>query len=225
MKKVITFLVLLFLIGSMFAQAPVKRNANSQTFPTNKKVTSPRLQKTTRSGYVNGHMAVDLGLSVRWADCNIGANCKEDDGRFFAYGRPDGKIGDGANSFANICKTEHDMASKNWGGSWRLPTKKEMQELLAKCSWKMTSINGIKGYIVKASNGNSIFLPLSGYSSPNGERYDYGKVGAYWIGELVTETWAYGAGYPLFLDPERKQKPSLGIMDPNNGCSVRAVTE
>ena len=35
---------------------------------------------------INGHEAVDLGLSVKWAACNIGASNPEEYGDYFAFG-------------------------------------------------------------------------------------------------------------------------------------------
>ena len=39
-----------------------------------------------------GHVhAVDLGLSVKWACCNIGANAPEEYGGYYAWGDPEEK--------------------------------------------------------------------------------------------------------------------------------------
>lgn len=39
----------------------------------------------------NGHEYVDLGLSVKWATCNIGANSPEESGDYFAWGEVEPK--------------------------------------------------------------------------------------------------------------------------------------
>ena len=123
-------------------------------------------QSTTSSSSVsqvnkiNGHEYVDLGLSVKWATCNFGATSSEEYGTYMTYDKA-------------------LEACKYWGGSWRLPTKNEMQELVDFCSWTWTTQNGVEGYKVTGPNGNSIFLPAAGGrfgSSINGA----GSHGFYW---------------------------------------------
>ncbi len=72
----------------------------------------------------------------------------------------------GFDSFSDgktILESEDDAASVNLGDKWRMPTKEEMNELLEKCTWEWATINDVHGYTVKGPNGNSIFLPASGY--------------------------------------------------------------
>lgn len=94
----------------------------------------------------NGHEYVDLGLSVMWATCNIGAEKPQDYGDYFAWGETETKdyfswdnykfTTDGGNTFAKytgsdfseLCR-EDDAASVNWGGSWHTPTLEEFIEL------------------------------------------------------------------------------------------------
>lgn len=56
-----------------------------------------------------------------------------------------------------------DVARRNFGSHWRMPTKEEFAELINECTWKATQKNGVSGYLVTSGNGNSIFLPNSGY--------------------------------------------------------------
>ncbi|MCQ2288333.1 MAG: Ig-like domain-containing protein [Muribaculaceae bacterium] len=86
---------------------------------------------------------------------------------------------------------EDDAATANWGAGWRMPTKKEQDDLRnsAYCTWTWkTNYNGsvVNGYEVKSkSNGNSIFLPAAGYrfgTSLSGE----GSYGLYWSSSLST---------------------------------------
>ena len=126
---------------------------------------------------INGHEAVDLGLSVKWATCNIGASNPEEYGDYFAFGETESKneyteenymlygiphrkayIGIGK----IISGTEYDVARKQWGDEWRMPTEEELYELLSYCSWQLITINGVNGYEVVGPNGNSIFLPAAG---------------------------------------------------------------
>lgn len=127
--------------------------------------------------------AVDLGLSVKWACCNVGASTPEDYGDYFAWGETSPKSaynwdtyqhwvdynGDGWWDYgestinSDISGTQYDAARANWGGSWRMPTLAEMKELVDKCDWVWTSVNGINGRRVTGPNGNSIFISAAGY--------------------------------------------------------------
>ena len=88
----------------------------------------------------NNVKAVDLGLSVKWATCNVGASSASEYGNYYTW----------------------DKACAGWSGSWRVPTKAEFQELIDKCTWTWTSQGGHNGYKVTGKNGNSIFLPAAG---------------------------------------------------------------
>ena len=147
------------------------------------------------SVFVNACEVVDLGLSVKWASCNLGATRPEEYGDYFAWGEiqpkseyspSNYKWSDGINSYTGHVSSltkynsdstygtvdnktcldlSDDAASVYWGGSWRLPLYLEWDELMAKCSWEWTMINGVNGYKVTGRNGNSIFLPAAGYRS------------------------------------------------------------
>ncbi len=141
----------------------------------------------TTGNAINGHGYVDLGLSVKWAACNVGASSPEDYGNYYAWGETEAK------SEYNLVnsKTEgkvigdisgnplYDAARANWGGTWRMPTKAEFDELLNKCKWEWTTQGGKKGYRVIGPNGNSIFLPAAGRRSDSS--LDYAGInGFYW---------------------------------------------
>ena len=120
---------------------------------------------------INDHEFVDLGLSVKWATCNVGANTPEGFGDFYAWGEVNTKWeytkGNSETwdiEVGNISgKKTHDVASLNLGGGWRIPTEYEARELIDKCTWISTTMNGVKGSKVIGPNGNSIFLPAAGY--------------------------------------------------------------
>ena len=58
---------------------------------------------------------------------------------------------------------EDDAAYVNWGDEWRMPTKEQLDELLKECTWTIMTIGDVTGYDVEGSNGNSIFLPVTGW--------------------------------------------------------------
>ncbi len=119
---------------------------------------------------------VDLGLSVKWATCNLGANNATDYGNYYAWGETSPKDlylesnyayynslnGTITNIGSDIAGTEYDAATVNLGKDWRLPSKDEMQELINKCKWEKIVLNGVMGYYITGENGNTIFLPAGG---------------------------------------------------------------
>lgn len=96
---------------------------------------------------------VDLGLSVEWADCNLGATKCTEFGNYYFWGK------EHINS--DISGTSLDYAKKETG-VWRMPTLKEYQELINNCRIVSTSIDNVRGKKITGKNGNSIFLPASG---------------------------------------------------------------
>ena len=161
-------------------------------------------------GKVNGYAYVDLGLSVKWATMNVGATSPEDYGDYFAWGETEPKEEynwstykwcDG--DFSDLTKycslsefgivdnktklePEDDAATVNWGGAWRMPTKEEQVELITECNWTLDTMNGVDGYTVTGPNGNSIFLPISGYFSDTNVE-DIGYNGTYWSSEQKSD--------------------------------------
>ena len=151
------------------------------------------------TGTSNGHDWVDLGLpsGLKWATCNIGASSPEGYGDYFAWGETSTKETYTENnsltyeldisqlqsqgyidSEGNLT-SQYDAATANWGGSWRMPTKAEQEELLNNCTWTRTTQNGVNGYKVTGPSGASIFLPAAGerYGS---SLYRAGSYGYYW---------------------------------------------
>ena len=164
------------------------------------------------TGAINGHEWVDLGLSVKWATCNVGASSPSDYGNYYAWGETRTKSkyteGDTSIRIVNIGDisgdSRYDAACVNWGGTWRLPTEAEVQELIDKCTWTWTSQGGHNGYRVTGPNGNSIFLPAAGYRGGT-SLYSAGDSGFYWS-SIPYESYArracylsfYGSGHLLY---------------------------
>lgn len=133
----------------------------------------------------NIHEWVDLGLSVKWATCNVGANSPEECGDYYAWGETEKNRYTEENSstldvqISDISgNANYDAAQSQWGESWRMPTKAEFEELKNKCLWIWTTQNGVKGYKIKGLNANSIFLPITG--ARYGKLVDADDIGCYW---------------------------------------------
>ena len=166
----------------------------------------------------NGHEFVDLGLSVKWATCNVGASSPEEYGSYFAWGETCPKIdyswenlkycidiadiycdkednfskynknADGIRDNKSLLDLDDDAAHINWGGSWRMPSNAEFNELINDCFWAWTSMNGKKGYqITSESNGNSIFLPAAGMFIRTSVEKE-GTQGNYWSKSLKKDS-------------------------------------
>lgn len=164
-------------------------------------------------GLENGYEYVDLGLSVKWATCNVGATKPEDYGDYFAWGETQPKstynwstykwCNGSYNTLTKYCTNSDygtydgkstleladDAARAKWGGSWRMPTKEEQDELCDNCTWEWTTQNGVKGYKVtskkKGYTKNSIFLPAAGYRDGS-SLSSVGSDGYYWSSSLST---------------------------------------
>ena len=147
-----------------------------------------RQEAAQTRGTINGHDYVDLGLSVKWATCNVGASTPGDYGNYYAWGETTTKsIYTKENSatygkqMSNIAgNPTYDAARKKWGSPWRLPTNAEFRELIDNCTWEWTTRNGHNGYkVTSKKNGNSIFLPATGWRVGT-ESNNQGSDGFYW---------------------------------------------
>ena len=178
-------------------------------------------------GEINGHEYVDLGLSVKWATCNVGANKPEDYGNYYAWGETSTKSSYTENNSKTYGKqmndikgnSQYDAARANWGGTWRLPTRAELEELKNKCTWTWTAQNGVKGYKVTGPNGKSIFLPAAGnrhWSSLNGA----GDSGYYWS-STPRESYSDLAYHLRFLGGHQPVESSSRFF----GFTVRPISE
>ena len=166
--------------------------------------------KSITNIFVNGkqyfpeHEYVDLGLSVKWATCNIGAANPEEVGGLFAWGETETKsdysystykfsVNGSKGSYTKysnndnktVLELEDDVAHVKWGGNWRMPTWEEMDELRKECTWTWTEVNGIDGFRVTSKKAGyedrSIFLPVNKYSDAAALAEGmYPSYGAYW---------------------------------------------
>lgn len=118
----------------------------------------------------NGHQWVDLGLSVKWATCNVGAEKPEEIGDYYGWGKRRKYSWIHFLFFSGYIRHDitgkrfHDVARNCWGSPWRIPTKAEWEELSSHCTftWKMHGkVGGFK--VTSRINGNSIFLPCGGW--------------------------------------------------------------
>lgn len=100
---------------------------------------------------------VDLGLSVQWATCNVGASLPEEGGDKYRWGSTDTDTYVGTDTYLPL---SYDAAHIAMGEGFRTPTRQEMYELCERCKWQPAKRNGIEGFKVTGPNGNYIFIPL-----------------------------------------------------------------
>ena len=110
-----------------------------------------------------------------------------------------------------------DTATNLWGNNWRMPTKAELDDLLANCDVAWTTVNGVNGRKFTGKGdfaSNSVFLPAAGYCFHD-DFYGQG-LGNYWSS---TPSGSSNAYYLYFYSGLRL----VCSYSRNNGYSVRAV--
>ena len=220
---------------------PAQQQPSKPAKPVNQPAKPTPIPTPTRptTGTLNGYDWVDLGLSVKWATQNVGASSPSDYGGYYAWGETRNKdnydwetcfdcLDDEGKSWGtykiggktSISPTSgHDTARENWGGTWRMPTDAENEELCNKCTWTWTSQGGHNGYKVTGPNGNSIFLPAAGWRDGTDTSY-VGEIGHYWSSSLCSQL-SYFACFLVFLSSNHY----TSNFNRRDGRSVRPVTE
>ena len=234
--------------GTVTGKEPGKATITVTTTDGGKTATC---EVTVKPDY-NGYKYVDLGLpsGLKWATMNVGATSPEKPGYYFAWGETTTKtnytwgtytLANGTyNSLTKYCnmsshgdggytdglttlEKDDDAARASWGGSWRMPTKEDFQELRNHCNSTWTIQDGKGGYkfTCKTDDAKSIFLPAAGYRI--GARFiDDGSSGYYWSSSLDTNNPS-DAWY-LFFYVSGVNNANY-CYDRYSGLSVRAVSK
>lgn len=186
---------------------------------------------------------VDLGLpsGLKWASHNVGASVPEGYGAYYAWGEIaekdtydwasyshcDGTMSTVKNIGENISGTQYDAALMNWGGSWRMPTREEVQELLDNCTWRWTTVNDITGQEATGPNGETLFFPTAGYKAGS-RTYSYGSFGNYWTASHMGNSngggYSLGSGNAYYMNVSNT-KAYIDSYYQNEGYSIRAVSD
>ena len=162
-----------------------------------------RVTPSEPSGIEGDYGYVDLGLSVKWATYNVGAQDPSQCGNYYAWGSDSGD----AYIIGDLGGSECDPAHAERGGNWRTPTAEECKELIEKCTWIWGIYDGQKGCKVIGPNGKSIFLPAGGYPYSN-RMYYMGKHGYYWSSTPNNSDVEYAFGFD-FTETEQSQESDL----------------
>ncbi len=187
---------------------------------------------------INGHKFIDLGLpsGLLWAETNVGASTPYADGDYYAWGETTTKSSYDWSTYKwgsnptkynssdgkTTLEASDDVATVKWGKECRMPSRAEFQELYNNCDWTWkSSYNGASGYLVTGPNGQTIFLPASGYRN-YGALNNHGSRGYYWSSSLNTSV----AGYAYYLYfYSGGINPSYDGSNRYYGLSVRPVAE
>ena len=186
---------------------------------------------------------IDLGLpsGTIWAGWNIGATKAEDPGGLYAWGETETHktfthYFDDSYSKYTLAKgktaligSDDDVAHATWGNGWRMPSRKEVDELITHCTFERTTYKGCKGLMGTGPNGNKIFFPCTGYGNENGV-WDRKTEGDYLCGELCAlDTHDHSAYDPSVLDALKQSKRAVSYQFrsdqqfPTIGCGPRVL--
>lgn len=213
---------------------------------------------------LNGHKFVDLGLSVKWANCNIGANEPGDAGNYYMWADLVDRKSENysADKYPYLVKSEvqatdkdgnlmfdeetgapimtevwnytdigsnisgneqYDVARKEWGATWRIPTSEEVQELIANCTFLWTNYKTATGFeITSKINGAKIFMPAVGYYMGTPSCSYFGSNGSYWTASAFTGEKT-GSAYYILMTSGRGFR--LDYTAYHSSHPIRPVTE
>jgi len=195
----------------------------------------------------SGKEYVDLGLSVKWATCNVGAAKPEEYGDYYAWGETETKSNYDWSTYKycngsedtltkycadseygtvdnkTVLEPDDDVAHVKLGGNWRMPTDAEWTELRKNCTWTWTTVKGVKGRLVtsnkKGYTDKSIFLPAAGCRDTM-ELYSIGSYGDYWSSSHHPSRSNYAWDVYFYSDIVNRS-----IFYRCSGLSVRPVCE
>jgi hypothetical protein len=200
----------------------------------------------------HAYVDLGLPSGTKWATMNVGATKPEEYGLYFAWGDTQGYTasqvgsGEGQKVFAwadykwskdggttmskynatdgkTVLDLEDDAARANWGGSWKIPTAEQFQELIDSTEKRWTTVNNVNGYEFAKSgdttfSGDTLFIPAAG-DADRGSIYNVGDIGYVWSNSLASSS--DGLGIILFLSSYKPRIDSYSVRC--NGYSVRGV--
>ena len=217
------------------------------------------LSLTPRDKY-NGYEYVDLGLpsGLKWATMNVGATAPEEFGGFYSWGETEPHDPTDTSCFTyssykwkgpgydvynfpkynstdklSTIELEDDAARQTMGANWRIPTRKEMAELINYTTQnKAYYLNGVKGCLLTSTkNGKTIFFPYSGYVTNNVNRTGYsvyiskGTAACLMTSTLNTSDASYAYQLFYYANFGYSNLTANSYIQRNAGASIRAVSE
>ena len=187
---------------------------------------------------------VDLGLSVKWCNMNLGATTSSPYGNLYAWGETATKSTYTWANYKHAAGTKatvkfldvHISADSDYdpaascGGAWdddermmkdvMMPTRAQIDELINECTFTQVTQSGVKGYEVTGPNGNSIFLPFAG-TSYDGSKHSQGTAAYYWSGDVNCDNLEEAEA--LFI--KSGSLPSISQCYRRTGVCIRPVED
>lgn len=171
----------------------IYQKKSAMTFTRSKVKNRGNIEDAPCSFYVR---PVDLGLTVDWADRNIGANTPNGYGAYFWWGALSNATAANRSIYKTgsvaIQGTEHDIVHMLWGGKWRMPSSTEMSALKTGGSFVVETIDEVDFNCFQYQQGGfSVSLPIAGYLKSDGSLAEDQVTGRYWTGDNTGATQAY----------------------------------
>ena len=166
--------------------------------------------------------AIDLGIGVKFACCNVGASAPWEYGGYYAWGETEEKERYAPDSYKyckysiddfeyqyqslgrDISGTQYDVAHVKWGGGWHMPSNSQFVQLQVSCSNEWISLNGVEGTKITGSNGGTIFLPAAGCRWYDGTNYAGSDV-FYWSSTqtIFSSSHSFHLNFRMYQDNYR----------------------
>lgn len=178
---------------------------------------------------------VDLGLSVKWANVNIGAESEKAPGDYYLWGGTTPYKNNQQYYYPTLDITPQggrDAVALQWGTTYRMPTKTEFEELLNtdNCTWTYISRNDSIGWLVTSKitgyTDRSIFMPLTGhYYRSAGNGYDDGRHANYLTDAYYWASTVVDGSYGYALDLASDRHRIVSDRAKTDGNPLRAVQD
>lgn len=196
----------------------------------------------------NGYDHVDLGLPSGnvWSTANLGAESESTYGDYYAWGELESKPNADACTRKNYrfydntegyytkygeydgktsLQLADDAIHAQMGGSWKMPSTDDFQELIDECTWEWINTEERVGALATGPNGNTIFFPAAGHwASGVGTNLYIGAFGYYWTKDLAYGSEMIVSVLRIGTDLNYgKKKPFIQQEERYHGLNIRAV--
>ena len=185
-----------------------------------------RISPTENTFHTPEVAAVDLGLSVKWANMNLGAHAPKEYGDYYGWGetQPKDSYTEASYTYMGnplVLALENDAAHAQLKGNWRMPTVAECLELIESCTIKLRTYMGVNGMVFTSKKeGHAedwIFLPAAG------SRFGTGVSGLEEYGSYWTSNPYSGSASAYTLDFWNRDEAGCDGNSRHIGRPIRAV--
>lgn len=197
-------------------------NTLSNRYANNSSINAIKYLNINKNNYIPviDEEYIDLGLSVKWASRNLGAENPEDVGYYYSWGEISTKSSYTStnytdNDLIDIAKNNSHDAAYHLNNNLCMPSLEQIEELINKCVWTKITKNNKLVWEIVGPNGNIIYLPVSGYKENTSIKS--ASYGYYWT-SIPHETNA-GQSYLLQIT----NKLSKAYLSRYYGMQIRPI--